>query len=258
MTDKEIMDEDCGPDGKEGNSEQSGGAKVRSRYLQRRRSHCRRHGDTLTTKSPGIVLVHGYSGSPHDFDFLSSILVESYGKDAVETVSLPGHNNGDLPPFDAEAFVRTITGHVDYYIQQGRPIVLVGHSTGGSLLLNYLGESGFVPQLLILAGTPKKIDGTWLERWSGHREEKEIIPFNSVAKMVSLVNTAGKGRFEAPFPVHVIQGGKDTLVPVEEARLWEKDTFAGPVSVTIISNGDHRHLSGNCERRNDAVRPQGH
>jgi MoaA/NifB/PqqE/SkfB family radical SAM enzyme/esterase/lipase len=198
----------------------------------------------LTTKYPGIILVHGYSGSPHDFDFLSAILVESYGKAAVETVSLPGHNNGDLPPFDAEAFIRTITGHVDYYRQHGRPIILVGHSTGGSLLLTYLSESGFTPQLLVLVGTPKKIETTWLERWGGHREEKETIPFTSVAKMISFVNTAGKRRFESPFPVHVIQGQKDTLVLFEEAHLWEKGAFAGPVSFTMIANGDHDIFQG--------------
>ena len=198
----------------------------------------------MTAQSPGIVLVHGYSGSPRDFDFLLPILVERYGNDAVATVSLPGHSTSDPPVFDAATFTRAIAGYVDSYAQQDRTVILVGHSTGGSLLLNYLGESGFVPQLLILCGTPKKIDATWLERWNCHREEKETIPFSSVAKMISLVNTAGKRRFEASFSVHVIQGEKDTLVLVDEARLWEQDTFAGPVSVTIISNGDHDIFQG--------------
>ena len=198
----------------------------------------------MTARSPGIVLVHGYTGSHRDFDFLLSMLVEIYGTDSTAMVSLPGHDITNLPAFDAEACMKAIACQVDRFALQGRPVVLVGHSTGGSLVLDYLDKSGFVPRLLILAGAPKRLDTTWLERWENHRDGREAVPLNSIAKIISLVNKAGNRRYHAPFPVHIIQGESDSLVPAAEARLWDNGTFAGSVSTTMIPQGAHDIFQG--------------
>ncbi len=110
----------------------------------------------MTATPAGIILVHGYSGSCHDLDFLSSVLAERYGSAAVVKVSLPGHDTADMPSFNAEAFLDTIAGHIERFIGEGRPVVLIGHSTGGSFLLRHILQSGYPPLLLILAGNPEE------------------------------------------------------------------------------------------------------
>ena len=58
--------------------------------------------------SAGIVLVHGYSGSPDDLSSLAQALTAVYGPDAVANVCLHGHDAGKTPPFDQDAFISTI------------------------------------------------------------------------------------------------------------------------------------------------------
>ena len=53
----------------------------------------------------GIVLVHGYSGSHQDLGDLAEDLAAHFGDDAVNNICLPGHGNGNVPPFDQEAYV---------------------------------------------------------------------------------------------------------------------------------------------------------
>jgi MoaA/NifB/PqqE/SkfB family radical SAM enzyme/surfactin synthase thioesterase subunit len=195
---------------------------------------------------PGIVLVHGYSGSPATLSPLTMKLAEHYGPDAVASVCLPGHGPGhEQPPsFDQAAFVHAVSAAITARAREGRQVIVLGHSTGGTIALAALEQLQFVPDLLILASVPKQISAASLERWGKHRKEKGEIPFVSVAAMVSLINSVGAKQCRSSFPVLLIHGAEDQLVPLREARLWEQGCFTGALRTVVIPGAGHDLFQG--------------
>jgi len=133
----------------------------------------------------GIVLVHGYSGSHEDLRYLAGELAAHFDTDAVNNIRLPEHDLENVSPFDQVAYVNCISKAVQVHVDKGRKIILLGHSTGGTLTLAFLSKYSFRPDLLILAAVPRKINAGCLERWNNHRSGKRDIPFSSLAKMIN-------------------------------------------------------------------------
>lgn len=171
----------------------------------------------------GIVLVHGYTGSPSDLDLLAQKLSAFFGNNSVTNICLPGHGTGDIPRFDKKSFTDHISNAIDTYIKQNRRIILLGHSTGGTLLLSILMARSICPDLLILASVPKKIDSSYQVRWSRHRSGKNNVPFSSVAEMISLINSIDFKQSGFMCPVLVLQGEHDDLVPRKDFTAWKQD-----------------------------------
>ncbi len=194
--------------------------------------------------SLGIVLVHGYSGSIRDLSPLADKLTAGYGEDSVKNITLPGHDTGRTPDFEGQLFVDFIFKAVNDFSKQSRKVILIGHSTGGILILSLLFQKSFCPQFLILAGVPKKIDKSYLERWNTYSSRNKDISFSSVAGMVSLINSVGSKKSENPFPVFIIHGENDRLVPYQDAFAWKDKGFEGPVHSVIIPSGEHDLFCG--------------
>ena len=192
----------------------------------------------------GIILVHGYSGSPDNITPLTVALSKTYGGDSVRSICLPGHGTDGVPVFDKQAFVSSVAESIQTFQKENRRIILFGHSTGGVIALSALSEFSLFPELLILASVPKKVDMASLERWSKHRAGEKEIPFSSVANMVSLIKDVGSCRLEGAFPVLILQGEKDDLVPVQDASEWEHGYFAGPVRGVMIPEAGHDIFRG--------------
>ena len=187
----------------------------------------------------GIVLVHGYSGSADNLRPLATALAKAFGSDSIHTVSLPGHGSGVTPAFDKQAFIVSVAESLQAFQKDDRRIILIGHSTGGVIALAALAECRIKPALLVLASSPKKVDTGSLERWARHRNGREEIPFSSVANMVSLINAVGSRQSEDDFPVLVLQGDMDELVPRADADAWAEGHFKGPVRLVLIPAVGH-------------------
>jgi MoaA/NifB/PqqE/SkfB family radical SAM enzyme/pimeloyl-ACP methyl ester carboxylesterase len=194
--------------------------------------------------SAGILLVHGYSGSPDSLVPLAARLEPVFGKRNTTLLCLPGHGAGQVPAFLRQTFIESLIAAAAEIRNQGKKLILVGHSTGGALALAAQNVGATAPDLLILASVPKKIDTSYLARWNRHRAGMREIDFPSIANLVSLVNTAGSLRFDTPFPVVIMQGAQDELVPAETAAAWEQGSFAGPVRTVIVPGGDHDLFRG--------------
>jgi len=202
----------------------------------------------------GIVLVHGYSGSHEDLGYLARELAAHFDTDAVSNIRLTGHGMGNVPPFDQEAYVNCIAKAAQVHVDKGRKIVLLGHSTGGALMLAFLSKYAFRPDLLILAAVPRKINAGYLERWNNHCSGKTDIPFSSLAKMISAINAAGSLQFEENFPVLFIHGKNDKLVLPAEAAAWQKNSFSGSKRIVWVPSGNHQlFLGANRTAAIDAV-----
>lgn len=192
--------------------------------------------------SVDIALVHGYTGSHKDLRPLADQLADDFGQDAVVNISLPNHDGQQPPCFDESVFVEHVRRSIASLGSEQRKSVLIGHSTGGCLLVSALLEGGVTPDLLILINVPKRVDIGYLERWGNHRAGKEDVPFIDVARMVSFINSSGSKQFADVFPVLIINGEADKLVPHADADGW-KDVFPGSIRSVKIPDGEH-HLFG--------------
>src|SRR5574337_1110490 len=183
-------------------------------------------------------MIHGYTGSPENLAPLAAVFAGHGDEFAVRLVRLHEHTTDQVPLFEKDKFITAVAEAASGFKEQGKPVVIIGHSTGGSLALAAIGQAGIVPDLLILASVPKEIDAASFTRWEKHREGKQDIPFSSVAAMVSCINSSGANRYGAPFPVLVLHGGQDELAPASQARLWKK-VFSGPVRTVVIPGAGH-------------------
>ncbi|MBI4839438.1 MAG: alpha/beta hydrolase, partial [Nitrospirae bacterium] len=93
--------------------------------------------------SVGIVLVHGYTGSPENLKPLAQQLSAGYGNNSVRCVILPGHDCKHTPPFDEQAFINSIGTAVASCQKENRRIILMGHSTGGNLAISFILKNSF-------------------------------------------------------------------------------------------------------------------
>jgi esterase/lipase len=86
--------------------------------------------------SAGIILVHGYTGLAKDLMPLSKRLSDHYGAKRVVNLSLPFHDNDQIPEFNQQAFVKEISRAANIFLAKEQKILFIGHSTGGILLLS--------------------------------------------------------------------------------------------------------------------------
>ncbi|HEX9052031.1 MAG TPA: alpha/beta fold hydrolase, partial [Anaeromyxobacter sp.] len=184
----------------------------------------------------GCVLVHGYLGSPDALAPLARRLAGELGAAAVRAVVLPGHGSEAVPPFDAAAFTAEV-GRAAAAIEG--PVVLVGHSTGGSVLLAAGAALAVPPALAVLAATPARVDAAYAARWSRHAGPGGP-GLDELAGLVSLVNRLGRTRH--PFPLLVLAGEEDALVPAAEADRWRER--AAEVRVVRVADADHDLFRG--------------
>jgi len=196
----------------------------------------------------GFVLVHGLRGSPANLAPLTRSLVERHGEDAVTPVSLPG--DGRAPCLDIAALCATVAEAVEVQRAAGRRLVLIGHSTGGNLLLAHLARDMDPPALLVLAGTPPLIDISYARRWERHIAEVETEPGASslleVGTLVTLVNRHSKRErlLQLEFPTLILQGEADQLVPPQDLALWRDHFLAGPTRLVRIPGAGHQLFRG--------------
>lgn len=192
----------------------------------------------------GILLIHGFTGSPGDFGDLPAALAR-YG--TIRSLRLPGHGGGAPPRFDADALPGAVEAAAREMVSLGLDLIVIGHSTGGSLALAALQESAIPVRLAVLASSPPRIDGSYLYRWQGHSPAGDALSFTSLAGLIALVNRTGSRGLRGDFPVLVIQGEEDELVPAAAAGVWEA-MGAGDVRSVLVPGGGHHLFHGEAGR----------
>jgi MoaA/NifB/PqqE/SkfB family radical SAM enzyme/pimeloyl-ACP methyl ester carboxylesterase len=205
------------------------------------------YGDAAT----GIVLVHGYLGAPADFAPLSNRLARQYGAEVVDCLCLPGHGGGEPAAFDEGAFLAELGAAIDRQIVRGRRLVLIGHSTGGSLLLAEIvrrlaADFSSLDELLllVLCASPPRIDRSYSRRWRAHTTDTTMA-LDDVGAFVTLVNRlARRAALVIPAPVLIVHGEADELVPVDDAERWRKGRFVGAQRHVRIAGAGHQMFSG--------------
>lgn len=189
------------------------------------------------------LLVHGYTGSPELLAPLAARLEHRFSA-TVATVTLPGHGEKTPPSFDIERFAAHLEEALSQRGFSSGSFVAVGHSTGGLLLLAALAKLGLAPGLLVLAASPKSVDGAALSRWETQRTGAIQVPFSEGVKLASWINRTVTLVFDAPFPVLLLQGERDEILAPGELHRWNEGVFAGPVRTVVLPEGNHHLFTG--------------
>jgi len=90
----------------------------------------------------------------------------------------------------------------------------------------------------VLASVPIRIDGSHFERWRLHSDGKSGISLTSMARMVSATNRVGSETQGGRYPVLIVHGERDELVPAGDAYAWRK-RFSGPVRTVVVPSAGH-------------------
>jgi pimeloyl-ACP methyl ester carboxylesterase len=126
----------------------------------------------IAEASPTVVLVHGLGSSSHIWDLVGPLL----GTRGFRVVALDqrGHGESDQPDsgYDFRSIVEDLAGFIDALALKP-PLILVGHSWGASVVLNfavaYPDRSAGIA--LVDGGT-----GSPGERWSWEETETRLRP----------------------------------------------------------------------------------
>lgn len=166
-----------------------------------------------------FLLVHGYMGQPRDMKLLAEALDTIHGRGSAHIAALhPWWHGGPAPPFDSEAFTTAIR---QAWPDSAAPLVVIGHSTGGTLALLALEDQR--PTLLVLAGTPPHVDVSHLTRLESHIGQPRACPnLFEVSRMAQAIRAAGKKGLPRSFPVLLLHGQEDELVPAADLRFWDQ------------------------------------
>lgn len=192
----------------------------------------------------GIILIHGYSGSSDDFQPLTAKLTNTFGEASLKNVILPGHNLKTAPAFDEELFIETIHQAIIAYQKENRKLIIIGHSTGGSLALATLLKYAIKPELLALIAVPHHIDGAYFARWDAHRDGKKNLPLIEVSLMVKFINSLAAQSFANDFPVLLIHGESDPLVLSTASQTWKTQNFPNSARMITITQANHDIFKG--------------
>jgi len=191
-----------------------------------------------------VLLVHGFSGSERDLLPLANRMREAFGKDSVQSMQLPGHSREDaLACFDLECLLEEIVNQLERLRRDAETLVVIGHSTGGNLLLAALEKSSIVPDLLVLAATPFRVDLSYLERWQQHPQSRTDLSLTTLSGLIKLINDVAARDSVPPCPALILHGGEDGLVLPQEAQLWQK-ALPGDVRLLDFPESGHQLFSG--------------
>lgn len=198
------------------------------------------------TSKPAILFVHGSPGAWDNFlGFLSNkSLLDNFRLIAVDR---PGFGkSGDGIP--ERSLVKQASDISQVLIKENTSAILVGHSYGGPVIVRMAIDSPeLVDGLVIVAGSvDPKLEKTkwyqvpvhykvlsWILPGMLYSTNEEIIALKSeLEDMEPLWNTITQ-------PVSVIQGGKDSLVPKENAGFAKIKLVNAPVTMIEIDKMDH-------------------
>lgn len=181
-----------------------------------------------------ILIIHGFAGGTYDQEYLANEL-ELENHFDVYTFTLPGHDNTHSK-IKMEDWIEKAELQTERLIKNGyKNIYLIGHSMGGVIATHIASKYKEVKKLVLAAPafhflSVKNDDLNILESLkSGKQVLKDYktdviisrflkLPANAVTEFIKLV----KNYYDTPcfitIPTLIIEGTKDTLVPMSSAN----------------------------------------
>jgi carboxylesterase len=150
------------------------------------------------TPDEGVLLVHGFAGSPQEMRPLAAVLASNGFM--VEVPRLPGHGPDirDIADYRLEDWISTVTAGAAHLRELGvRRLVVVGHSVGGSLALAT--AAAVAPDALVLLAPFNWSTSAW-QRALGPLARTLLPPGFAVFSRVDLADPEVRGAMASLLP----------------------------------------------------------
>lgn len=198
------------------------------------------------TSKQTILFVHGSPGSWDNFiGFLSDpLLLEKY---KMISVDRPGFGKSDAG-IPERSLVKQASDIASVLKKEKSSAILVGHSYGGPVITRMaIDYPELVEGLIIVAGSvdPELEKTKWFQIPVHYKILSWILPKQLYSTNEEIIALKKELEIMKPFwanitkPVSIIQGGKDTLVPKENATFAKERLINAPVNMVEIPEMNH-------------------
>ncbi|MGE4170090.1 MAG: 2-succinyl-6-hydroxy-2,4-cyclohexadiene-1-carboxylate synthase [Candidatus Margulisiibacteriota bacterium] len=202
-------------------------------------------------KSPALLCLHGFLGSPSDWAFLENSLAGM----SVQKMFLPGHHPNRAVPKNFEAAVQDFGQQIQSQYPEG--VHLLGYSMGGRLALGIaLAFPESVKSLVLISASPGlkteaerhsrwQLDQTWAHRLRTETFESVLtdwytLPLFSRFKTCAEFSDLFQERLS--HNPKTLADGLESLSIVHQPNYWKQlDTLACPTLV-IVGSEDSKYV----------------
>lgn len=189
----------------------------------------------------GVLLIHGFSGSPAEMRYLGDMLNQrGY---SVLGVRLAGHgtNTAEMAETGYKDWIESAEGAFDRLSGKCSKVFVVGFSMG-SLLALKIAEDGKKVSGVVAISPPMytslymRVLSWWITFWPGKtftigalssfldsKDGYKVVTYEKVPKrkildLLAIVNLVRKSLSKVNVPVLVLQGGMDVIIPESSGR----------------------------------------
>ena len=152
-----------------------------------------------------IVLVHGIAEHSGRYERTGSLLADAGY--LVRSFDLIGGGASGGERWDTEdwsLYHDQIEGHMKWAKEQGKPVVLMGHSMGGNLAIEYSLEDRIEPDLLVVSAPALAGGAAWqkaLAPFAARMAPKLVMPNGVKGEQLSRDPAVGEAYFDDPLVV---------------------------------------------------------
>lgn len=208
-----------------------------------------------------VLIIHGFAGGTYDEERLANYLERRMGLD-VFTFTLPGHEKKSFKTVKYTEWISASEKMLNTIVDYGyREIYVIGHSMGG-VIASYLASKYSCIKKVVLAApafsymattnkTVDKIKGG-IEALKKNDTDEVLtrflkLPVTSINEFMLLVKKYKDTYLKIKVPVLMIQGDKDTIVPMQSTVNVYNDLNVINKKLVIIKGGTHDIFRGKSE-----------
>lgn len=180
-----------------------------------------------------VLIIHGFAGGTYDQERLANYL-ERHAKLDVYSFTLPGHEKRTFKTAKYQEWIKASEEMIDSLIKDGyRSIYLIGHSMGG-VIATYLSSKYPQVKKLVLAAPAFNYlvvegESSTMDKFKSginmviNNDRDEVftrflkLPITSFSEFTKLVDKYKDSYKDVNVPTLILQGDKDTLVPVKSS-----------------------------------------
>ncbi|TXL61689.1 alpha/beta fold hydrolase [Cerasibacillus terrae] len=205
----------------------------------------------------GCLLIHGYTGSPHELEPLTGYLQKRTNWE-IQVPILPGHGNQlELEDVSYEEWMSAAEKAYVELRKRCDIVYVIGFSMGGMIAV-YLAAKYDVTKLVLLATAGKYLSfrklfvhlGEVIEDGiKGNLQENEYylnykgkwgeVPFKANIEFMKLVRLTRKYLKNVKSPVFIAQGQMDGLVPYQTAYYLDKEIPSKQKEIVFFEESNH-------------------
>ncbi|RYG71879.1 alpha/beta fold hydrolase [Lentibacillus lipolyticus] len=205
----------------------------------------------------GCLLIHGYTGGPHEIEPLVAYLREHTDWE-VEVPTLPGHGlNLELDNVTHIAWLAAAEDALRKMQEKTDKLYLIGFSMGG-MIAAYLASRHHIDKLVLLAPSRKYLSFRQMARevksvlvdgfkgrigenrfFQHYKNKWRSVPFRANLEFCRLVNFTRRHLPEVQAPVLIAQGQQDMMVPYKTALHLDKEITSEQKQVVLFDESRH-------------------